>query len=235
MKIRPLYDRILVKRLEPQLEGAMTFGYYQSPTADDAEGRYRYNGSNLRERSLLMSGALISHELVPGHHFQINLQFENESLPAFRKDSLGYTAFVEGWGLYVERLAAEMDLYRADLDRFGILSFDAWRACRLVVDTGMHALGWSRDRAIAFMVEHTALARNNVVNEVDRYIAMPGQALAYKLGQLELLRLRDEAKEALGARFDIRVFHDTVLGEGAVGLATLRAIVADWLAGRSPA
>jgi uncharacterized protein (DUF885 family) len=127
-----------------------------------------------------------------------------------------------------------MGLYSGDLDRFGILSFDAWRACRLVVDTGMHALGWSRDRAIAFMLEHTALAENNIVNEVDRYIAIPAQALAYKLGQLEFLRLRAAAAETLGDRFDIREFHDTVLGEGAVGLPTLRGMVEAWLAPAPP-
>ena len=212
-----------------------TIAYYRQPAADGSRaGQYFLNTSLPETRPRYEAETLAFHESVPGHHLQIAIAQELAGLPAFRRFD-GPTAFVEGWGLYVERLAAEMDLYSADLDRFGILSFDAWRACRLVVDTGMHALGWSRDRAIAFMVEHTALARNNVVNEVDRYIAMPGQALAYKLGQLEFRRLREEAKEALGARFDISAFHDTVLGEGAVGLATLRAIVADWLAGRSPA
>jgi uncharacterized protein (DUF885 family) len=141
----------------------------------------------------------------------------------------GPTAYVEGWGLYSERLSAEMGLLSADLDQFGILSFDAWRACRLVVDTGLHAMGWSRDRAIRFMVEHTALAENNIANEVDRYLAIPGQALAYKLGQREILALRDQARAALGDRFDIRAFHDAVLGDGAVGLATLRGIVEAWI------
>jgi uncharacterized protein (DUF885 family) len=115
------------------------------------------------------------------------------------------------------------------VDRFGVASFDAWRACRLVVDTGLHAFGWSRDRAIGFMVEHTALAENNIANEVDRYITWPGQALAYKLGQREILRLRDEARTALGAAFDIRAFHDVVLGQGAVGLTTLRVVVDAWI------
>ena len=123
-----------------------------------------------------------------------------------------------------------MGLLSGGMDRFGILSFDAWRASRLVVDTGMHALGWSRDRAMAFMVDHTALAENNIANEVDRYLAIPGQALAYKLGQLEILRLRDRARDALGSRFDIRAFHDVVLGQGAVGLRTLGGIVEAWIA-----
>jgi uncharacterized protein (DUF885 family) len=127
--------------------------------------------------------------------------------------------------LYTERLADQMGLYSGDLDRFGILSFDAWRACRLVVDTGMHALGWSRDQAIRYMAEHTALGSNNISNEVDRYIVWPGQALAYKTGQLEILRLRGETERRLGASFDIRAFHDAVLGAGAVPLRTLRQLV----------
>ena len=122
-----------------------------------------------------------------------------------------------------------MGLYSSDLDRFGILSFDAWRAGRLVVDTGMHALGWSRQQAIDYLRDHTALGDNNIANEVDRYIAWPGQALAYKIGQLEILRLRAEAKAALGDRFDIRAFHDVVLGSGAVPLATLGELVHDWV------
>ncbi|HYL40226.1 MAG TPA: DUF885 domain-containing protein, partial [Candidatus Binatus sp.] len=149
-------------------------------------------------------------------------------LPAFQRN-LGSTAFTEGWGLYAERLSDEMALYSGEIDRFGILSYDAWRAGRLVVDTGMHALGWSRDRAIQYLVEHTALGRNNIENEVDRYIVWPGQALAYKIGQLEILRLRAMAKERLGARFDIRGFHDAALGSGAVSLPTLGHIVEGWI------
>ena len=168
--------------------------------------------------------ALAFHESVPGHHLQVALAQEIDGLPAFRRHSL-VTAYVEGWGLYSERLADEMGLYSGDLDRFGIASFDAWRACRLVVDTGMHALGWSRSRAIAFMTEHTALGENNIANEVDRYIAWPGQALAYKVGQLELLRLRSEARERQGDRFDIRAFHDAILDGGALPLPVLRQVV----------
>ena len=152
-------------------------------------------------------------------------------MPAFRRHA-GTTAFIEGWGLYSERLAEEMGLYSGDLDRIGIASFDGWRACRLVVDTGMHALGWSRDAAIEFMLEHTALAPDNVANEVDRYITWPGQALAYKLGQLEIRRLRDEAQARLGAAFDVRRFHDAVLAQGALPLSTLRMVVERDLAAR---
>jgi uncharacterized protein (DUF885 family) len=211
-----------------------TIAYYRQPAADGSRpGRYYLNTSLPETRPRYEAEALAFHESVPGHHLQIAIAQELGALPAFRRFD-GPTAFIEGWGLYVERLAAEMGLYSGDLDRFGILSFDAWRACRLVVDTGLHALGWSRDRAIAFMVEHSALAENNIVNEVDRYIAIPGQALAYKLGQLEFLRLRAMAAETLGNRFDIRAFHDAVLGEGAVGLQTLGAMVEAWLEAERP-
>ncbi len=206
-----------------------TIAYYRQPAADGSRpGRYYVNTSLPETRPRYEAETLAFHESVPGHHLQIAIAQELDGLPAFRRFG-GPTAFIEGWGLYVERLAAEMGLYSGDLDQFGILSFDAWRACRLVVDTGMHALGWSRDKAIAYMVEHSALAENNIVNEVDRYVAIPGQALAYKLGQLEFLRLRAMAAETLGDRFDIRAFHDAVLGEGAVGLQTLRTMVDAWL------
>jgi uncharacterized protein (DUF885 family) len=212
-----------------------TIAYYRQPAVDGSRpGRYYLNTTMPETRPRYEAEALAFHEAVPGHHLQIAIAQELAGLPDFRRHA-GPTAYVEGWGLYTERLADEMGLYTGDPDRIGIASFDGWRACRLVVDTGMHALGWSRDRAIAFMLEHTALAPNNVVNEVDRYISMPGQALAYKLGQLEIRRLRSEAETALGPRFDIRAFHDAVLGSGAVPLATLGAVVQQWLADRSPA
>jgi len=212
-----------------------TIAYYRQPAADGSRpGQYYLNTSLPETRPRYEAETLAFHESVPGHHLQIAIAQELDGLPAFRRFA-GPTAFIEGWGLYIERLAAEMGLYSGELDRFGILSYDAWRACRLVVDTGMHALGWSRDRAIAYMVEHTALAENNIVNEVDRYTAIPAQALAYKLGQLEFLRLRAKATEALGEQFDIRDFHDAVLGEGAVGLQTLSGMVDDWIAARLPA
>jgi uncharacterized protein (DUF885 family) len=208
-----------------------TIAYYRQPAADGSRpGSYYINTSEPTTRPRYEAEVLAFHEAVPGHHLQIAIAQELADLPAFRRLE-GPTAFIEGWGLYSERLSEEMGLLSGEMDRFGILSFDAWRACRLVVDTGLHALGWSRDRAIAFMVDHTALAENNIANEVDRYLAIPGQALAYKLGQLELLRLRDVAREALGARFDIRAFHDVVLGEGAVGLRTLAGVVDAWTTG----
>jgi uncharacterized protein (DUF885 family) len=207
-----------------------TIAYYRDPDPDGSRpGQYYINVSRPETRPRYEAEALAFHESVPGHHLQLAIAQEIEGLPDFRRLS-GTTAYIEGWGLYTERLADDMGLYTGDLDRLGVLSFDGWRACRLVVDTGMHALGWTRQQAIDFMVEHTALAPNNVANEVDRYISMPGQALAYKLGQLELLRLRSEAREALGARFDIRAFHDAVLTQGALPLPALRQVIGDWIA-----
>ena len=209
-----------------------TIAYYRQPAADGSRpGSYYINTSEPGTRPRYEAETLAFHEAVPGHHLQIALAQELEGLPAFRRLA-GPTAYIEGWGLYSERLSVEMGLLSGDMDRFGVLSFDAWRACRLVVDTGLHALGWSRDQAIAFMREHTALAENNIANEVDRYLAMPGQALAYKLGQREILALRDQARAGLGDAFDIRAFHDLVLGQGAVGLITLRRIVEGWIANR---
>jgi uncharacterized protein (DUF885 family) len=210
-----------------------TIAYYRSPAADGSRpGQYYINTLRPETRPRYEAEALAFHESVPGHHLQIAIAQEVEGLPAFRRFG-GTNAYIEGWGLYTERLSDEMGLYSGDLDRIGILSFDGWRACRLVVDTGLHALGWSRARAIDFMVEHTALAPSNIANEVDRYITMPGQALAYKLGQLELLRLRATARERLGPAFDIRGFHDAVLGDGALPLGALGGVIERWIATRS--
>jgi uncharacterized protein (DUF885 family) len=210
-----------------------TIAYYRPSAADGSRaGRYYINTTLPETRPRYEAEALAFHEAVPGHHLQLAIAQELTDLPAFRRFG-GPTAFVEGWGLYSERLSEEMGLFSGPMDRFGILSFDAWRACRLVVDTGLHALGWSRRQAIDYMTAHSALASNNIVNEVDRYLAMPGQALAYKLGQRELLRLRSTARDALGDAFDIREFHDALLGEGTVGLGTARVIVDRWIADRS--
>jgi uncharacterized protein (DUF885 family) len=177
-----------------------TIAYYRQPAADGSRpGRYYINTTLPETRPRYEAEALAFHEAVPGHHLQLAIAQELSHLPAFRRFD-GPTAFIEGWALYTERLSEEMGLYSGPMDRFGILSFDAWRACRLVVDTGMHALGWTRRQAIDFMLAHTALAENNIVNEVDRYLAIPGQALAYKLGQLEFLRLRREAESGAGRR-----------------------------------
>ncbi len=207
-----------------------TIAYYLQPAEDGSRpGRYYLNTSTPTTRPRYEAEALAFHESVPGHHLQLAIAQELRGLPAFRRHA-GTTAYFEGWGLYSERLADEMGLYSGDLDRIGIASFDGWRASRLVVDTGIHALGWSRDRAIGFMLDHTALAPDNIANEVDRYITWPGQALAYKLGQLEIQRLRTAAHERLGAQFDIRAFHDAVLSHGALPLPTLAAVVETTLA-----
>jgi uncharacterized protein (DUF885 family) len=202
-----------------------TIAYYRDPAADGSRpGQYYINTYAPETRPRYEAETLAFHESVPGHHLQLAIAQEVTELPAFRRFN-GSTAYVEGWGLYTERLSEEMGLLSGEVDRFGLLSFDAWRASRLVVDTGMHALGWTRQQAIDFMTEHTALGGNNIANEVDRYISYAGQALAYKLGQLELLRLRAEARERQCDRFDIRRFHDTVLEQGALPLPVLRSVV----------
>ncbi len=207
-----------------------TIAYYREPAGDGSRpGQFYINTFAPETRPRYEAETLAFHEAVPGHHLQLAIAQEIEELPDFRRFG-GTTAFIEGWGLYTERLSEEMGLLSGDLDRFGVLSFDAWRASRLVVDTGMHALGWTRQQAIDFMTEHTALGENNIANEVDRYVAYAGQALAYKLGQLELLRLRAEARERQGSRFDIKRFHDVVLGEGALPLPVLRQVVEQALA-----
>ncbi|HVM24625.1 MAG TPA: DUF885 domain-containing protein, partial [Candidatus Limnocylindrales bacterium] len=214
-----------VVRTPSHEEKHSTIAYYREPAADGSRpGRYYVNTYAPETRPRYEAETLAFHESVPGHHLQLAIMQELDHLPAFRRFN-GSTAYIEGWGLYTERLSEEMGLLSGDLDRFGVLSFDAWRASRLVVDTGMHALGWTRQQAIDFMAEHTALGLNNITNEVDRYVSYAGQALAYKLGQLEILRLRAEARDRLGDRFDIRRFHDVVLGEGALPLPVLRRVV----------
>ncbi len=198
-----------------------TIAYYREPAADGTRpGYYMINTYKPETRPRYEAEALAFHEAIPGHHLQIAIAGELQDIPEFRKYS-GVTAYVEGWALYTERLSDEMGLYSSDIDRIGMLSYDAWRACRLVVDTGIHQMGWSRQQAIDYMFENSVLARNNIENEVDRYIAWPAQALAYKCGQLEILALREEAKKRLGDKFDIRRFHDAVLkqrGGGAAGV-----------------
>ena len=173
--------------------------------------------------------AWVLHEGVPGHHLQIALSQELTGVPEFRRND-DVTAYVEGWGLYSEKLGEDMSIYRDAYERFGRLSLEMWRACRLVIDTGMHAMGWSRDQAVACLRDNSALADTEIQFEVDRYIAWPGQALAYKVGEQRLLALRRHAETALGARFDLRRFHDEVLGQGAMPLAVLEDQVERWIA-----
>jgi uncharacterized protein (DUF885 family) len=210
-----------------------TIAYYSQPHTDGSKpGEYYINTYAPETRPIYEARVLAYHESIPGHHLQIAIAQELGDLPAFRKHG-GQTAFVEGWALYTERLSDEMGLYPEDMDRMGVLSFDAWRAGRLVVDTGIHAMGWSRQQAVDYLQEHTLLAPNNIDNEVDRYITTPGQALAYKIGQLEILELRDRARAKLGDAFSYPDFHDVVLGAGAVSLPVLRERVNAWLEGAS--
>lgn len=217
----------VVKPIPDYLAPYTYVAYYQPAVPGEAPGEYRVNTYRPETRLRFEAAALAFHESIPGHHLQIAVAQELPELPAFRRH-LGWTAYVEGWALYAEQLADEVGLYRDDLDQLGRLSFDAWRASRLVVDTGMHHQGWTRARAEAFLLANTALAPENVRNEVDRYLTWPGQALAYKIGHLEIARLRRETEARLGERFDLRAFNDRLLGAGAVSLPVLRARVEAW-------
>jgi uncharacterized protein (DUF885 family) len=186
------------------------------------------NTYDLKSRPLYEVEALSLHEAVPGHHLQIAIQQELTGIPKFRRFS-GFTAFVEGWALYAERLGLEAGFYEDPYNDFGRLTYEMWRACRLVVDTGMHYFDWTRQEAIDFMAANTALTLHNITTEVDRYISWPGQALAYKIGELKIRELRGMCEKALGSRFDVRLFHDVILGGGAVPLDVLEATVKSWL------
>lgn len=204
--------------------------YYIQPAQDGSRGgTYFLNTRNASSMFRFEGQATAFHEAIPGHHLQLAIAGELEGVPAFQQHSL-QTAYAEGWGLYAERLAGEMGLYGQRRDLLGMLALDAFRAARLVVDTGLHARGWSRDEAVAYMRTHTPLPFDTIDVEVDRYIAIPGQALSYKLGQLEIRRLREHAEDALGDAFDIRGFHDTVLGSGMVTLGVLGDLVGEWIA-----
>ncbi|SDD24114.1 DUF885 domain-containing protein [Glycomyces harbinensis] len=207
-----------------------TLAYYTVPASDGSRpGTHWVNTYDPASRSRYEYEALAFHESVPGHHLQFALGQTLTDLPQFRQ--FGYvTAFGEGWGLYTERLCDEIGLYSGDLARLGMVSFDAWRACRLVVDTGMHAFGWSRERALQYMRDNTALSEVNIANEVDRYIAWPGQALAYMIGRKHIEMLRARAEKALGSAFDLRHFHDRVLSSGSIPLETMTWVVEAWIA-----
>jgi prolyl oligopeptidase len=222
-----------VKAIEEYRERDCVAAFYYPPDEKlTRRGIFYANTFEASSRPRFNMPALAIHEAVPGHHLQIALALEIEGLPKFRRQA-GFTAFVEGWGLYSERLGDEMGLYEDELSRFGMLTYQAWRACRLVVDTGLHALQWTRQQAIDFFMENVALTETEVLNEVDRYIIWPGQALAYMIGKREIFALRDEARKAMGERFDIKEFHDVVLRNGAIPLTTLRRLVHEWAGIRS--
>ena len=216
--------------VEPVPIHAAPFTYvaWYEPPVLDRPGIYRVNTYAPETRLRHEARALAFHESVPGHHLQIALTKELDEVPAFRRHT-GVTAYREGWALYAERLADELGLYPTDIDRLGMLSYDAWRSARLVVDTGLHHHGWTRAQAETWMKENTPLAENNITNEVDRYIGWPGQALGYKMGQLALLDMRKDAETTLGDDFLLADFHQVVLETGPVPLPVLQARVNDWL------
>jgi len=234
----PVFDAlpkadIDVKRMEPFLESGQTIAFYNQPAPDGSRpGLVFYNLASMAALPKWQMAALAFHEGIPGHHLQISIAQETKNIPDFRKYQF-FTAYVEGWGLYSEILAKEMGLYEDDLDEVGRITMELWRACRLVVDTGIHAMGWSRNKAVDYFLANTALTRDNIVREIDRYFVYPGQACAYQIGKNKILALREKAKAALGDRFDIRAYHDTVLENGALPLPVLESIVAEWVRARA--
>ncbi len=214
----------------PAHMGANRAEYYNGPAIDGSRAGFFFaNTMAWRKRPIWGMETLVAHETMPGHHLQIARATELRDLPNFRRSGFGYTAFSEGWALYAETLGFELGLYTDPYSRYGHLQWQAFRAARLVADTGVHALGWTRQQAIAFMVERTGVEREFVASEVDRYTSQPAQALAYMIGKLKFDELRDRAKARLGARFDIRKFHNAVLDNGALPLATLDSLIDEWI------
>jgi uncharacterized protein (DUF885 family) len=210
-----------------------TTAYYQPPSLDGSrQGYYYVNLYKPETRPIWEIEALTAHESVPGHHLQIALSYELTGLPQFRRNA-DYTAYIEGWALYSEKLGYQLGLYQDDFQKMGQLNYEMWRAVRLVVDTGMHAFKWTRDQAVYYFKQNTGKSDQDINNEIDRYISWPGQALAYKIGQLRIQALRDEAEKALGERFDVRAFHDKLLGSGPLPLSVLETEMRAWIAEQS--
>ncbi len=221
-----------VRPVPAEIEATYTTGrYFSGSLAEGVPGGYIVNTSKLNQRPLYELPALTLHEAVPGHHLQIALQQEAEAGPYFRR-SVDVTAFSEGWGLYAEFLGEEMGFYRTPEERFGRLSYEMWRACRLVADTGMHWMGWTVEQARACFAENSALAPHNIETELQRYIGWPGQALAYKIGEIRLRAIRTRAEQALGERFNVRDFHDALLVDGPLPLDLLDQRMDAWIAGQ---
>jgi uncharacterized protein (DUF885 family) len=205
-----------------------TTGRYSGPSRDDQPGNYWVNTYRLDRRPLYVLEALTLHEAVPGHHLQGSIAREMKNVPKFRTNTY-ISAFGEGWGLYSEFLGKEVGFYQDSYSDFGRLTYEMWRACRLVVDTGMHAKGWSRDKAMTFLADNTALSLHNVKTEIDRYISWPGQALSYKMGELTIKKIRRDAELALGEAFDLREFHDQILKNGSMPLSMLESLMQDYV------
>ncbi len=218
-----------VRRVEPFRERSAAGGSYQSGNPDGSRaGVFYANAFNMRARPKWAMESLFLHEAIPGHHFQIMIQRENENLPRFRRFG-GFTAFIEGWGLYAETLGKELGVYTDPYSYFGALNAELWRAIRLVVDTGIHAKGWTRQQVLDYMFANSAVAEARAVAEAERFMAIPGQALAYKIGQLKMLEIRASAEERLGDRFDVKAFHTEVLRDGAMPLSMLEAKIDRWV------